>query len=167
MLFLGLDAARTEIVPTWPDQFALRPLPAWYTNAEGAAGPTLTIPQGRMLEGFGWPRPSLARTLVGEPGPGWRALGQASAPPVQRPGIRFTLLGLPYPTRILWVGMLFNAGLFSLMLLTPYALLIAARKGLRRTLGRCVSCGYQLLPGQSPCPECGQPAPGAPRGLGR
>ncbi|MEN0019447.1 MAG: zinc ribbon domain-containing protein [Planctomycetota bacterium] len=63
------------------------------------------------------------------------------------------------PAAFLPLGNVVNTSVIALPAIGIYFLARAMRKLRRTKRGRCTSCGYQLLPEQSLCPECGHQMP--------
>ena len=61
----------------------------------------------------------------------------------------------PIPTLPLWPGLLGNTLFYTLLVLTPIALLRWRTLRRRARRGLCLACAYELGEGVSACPECG------------
>lgn len=59
------------------------------------------------------------------------------------------------PLNIIPLGFLVNSLLYAVLLATCCGAAIQARRTVRRRLGRCVRCGYDVRAAVARCPECG------------
>ncbi len=162
-----------EVWPVWAQNPAYTPTPPGSTHAlvEG------TSFEAEMKEKFdnsespcalwradGWPFPALSAEAR------WRSYDARRMSPViggkligsrnvrRRDRVRIL------PLQPIWSGLIINTVFYISLWLTLFYFReiwdfrnIRSRLRLRR--GQCVSCGYQLLPEQTRCSECGERAP--------
>ena len=103
----------------------------------------------------GWPLPALSAearwqsydALGMSPVIGGVRVGPRNVVP--RDGVRIL------PLQPIWSGLIINTVLFVSLWFTLFSLR-DIRSRLRRRRGQCVRCGYQLLPDQTQCSECGE-----------
>jgi hypothetical protein len=135
----------------------------WGSSMESWGGADLG---GRSFRGFakvtaGWPaRSAVARTYTRDPQTEYRSDGlvlDTSNWPGWAKGKLPQLVAVPI--RPIWPGFVLNAGLYALLCALVLFGPGIVRRRFRRSKGRCVHCGYQLLPADIRCSECGNLRP--------
>jgi hypothetical protein len=156
----------------------MRPLGPEGWNRDGSSGPPgMILPNGLVAYRMKTSWPMIGGDLLtskethawrlGVDWPGGMVLERIY---ISAPGVR-----PPHPAQGAWECRIIPLGLVlnTLYAAGPVCIVVTLlaweaagvyrriRGSIRRAHGRCPSCGYVLLPGQSACPECGYEAPGS------
>ena len=82
----------------------------------------------------------------------WRSM---AAPPMPDEAAIYPDSPRPFPTKLLWPGLIADTLFYALLFAGLHQLAGWRRRTRRRRRGRCAACGYDLTGIDGVCPECG------------